>query len=176
MKIFKASFVLIVSFFIFAAYSYGADVAKIGVVDFQKVLDSSASGKAAKAQINKMGEQMKTDLQGKGSEIEDLKERLDKDAMVMSREKREEKDRNLRIKVNDFKSIQKRYRAQIQELEKKLVTNIQKDVVSIVAEIGKKDGYLLIVNKVGVLYSPDKIDITDKIIKIYNSKDVKKNQ
>ncbi len=176
MKIFKVSFVLVFSFFIFAAYSYGADVAKIGVVDFQRVLDSSDSGKTAKAQINKMGEKMKKDLQAKGTEIEQLKERLDKDAMVMSREKREEKDRNLRIKINDFKSIQKRYRAQIQELEKKLVTNIQKGVVEIVAEIGKKDGYLLIVNKVGVLYSPSTIDITDKIIKIYNSKATEKKQ
>jgi len=170
MKIFKTSFVLIFSFFVFAAHSYGADVAKIGVVDFQRVLDSSTAGKSAKTEINKMGEEMKKDLQTKGSEIEELKNRLDKDAMVMSREKREEKDRNLRIKVNDFKSVQKRYRAQIQELEKKLVTKIQKDVVAIVTEIGKKDGYLLIVNKVGVLYSPGTIDITDKVIKIYNSK------
>jgi Skp family chaperone for outer membrane proteins len=30
--------------------------------------------------------------------------------------------------------------------------------------MGKKDGYLLIINKFGVLYSPNSIDITDKVI------------
>jgi hypothetical protein len=32
------------------------------------------------------------------------------------------------------------------------------------------EGYLLIVNKVGVLYSPMSIDITDQLIKEYNIK------
>ena len=47
---------------------------------------------------------------------------------------------------------------------------MQKDVFELIQRIGKKEGYLLIVNKVGVLYSPMSIDITDQLIKEYNIK------
>jgi Skp family chaperone for outer membrane proteins len=48
------------------------------------------------------------------------------------------------------------------------------DVNEIIQEIGKKEGYLLIINKFGVMYSPSAIDITDKLIKKLNAKSSKK--
>ena len=35
----------------------------------------------------------------------------------------------------------------------------------LVEEIGKKNGYLLIISNIGVLYAPNQIDITDQIIR-----------
>jgi outer membrane protein len=90
--------------------------------------------------------------------------------MVMSKEAREEKEREARIKLNDFKSLQKRYRSELQDLEKKLIEQLKDDVFVLVNEIGKKEGYLLIISKIGVLYSPSTIDITDQLIKRLNKK------
>jgi Skp family chaperone for outer membrane proteins len=36
--------------------------------------------------------------------------------------------------------------------------------------MGKKEGYLLIINKFGVIYSPNSIDVTDKVIGKLNTK------
>ena len=94
--------------------------------------------------------------------------------MVMSKEKREEKEREIRIKLNDFKSLQKRYRTQLQNLEKKLVSALLKDVSTLVEEIGKKEGYLLILNNTGVMYSPGSIDLTDRLINDLNARYAKK--
>jgi outer membrane protein len=93
----------------------------------------------------------------------------------MSKEKREEKEREGRIKLNDFKSLQKRYRSQLQILEKRLVGELQQDVFAFVEEIGKKEGYLLIINNFSVLYSPNSIDITDQLIKKMNDSYAKKS-
>jgi outer membrane protein len=93
----------------------------------------------------------------------------------MSKEKREEKEREIRIKLNDFKSLQKRYRTELQSLEKKLVNALLKDVSTLVEEIGKKEGYLLIIDNTGVMYSPGSIDITDKLIKELNARHTKKS-
>jgi outer membrane protein len=90
--------------------------------------------------------------------------------MVMSKEAREEKEREARIKLNDFKSLQKRYRSELQNLEKKLIEKLKDDVFELVHKIGKKEGYLLIISKIGVLYSPSTIDITDQLIKQLNKK------
>jgi outer membrane protein len=87
----------------------------------------------------------------------------------MSKEMREEKERDLRIKINDFKSLQKRYEGSMREVEQKLIGRIKKELYDIVQEIGKQEGYLLIIESGAVLYSPTTVDITDKIIEKYNA-------
>ena len=45
------------------------------------------------------------------------------------------------------------------------MNKMQTEVAGIVKEIGEKEGYLLIISNLGVLYSPTSIDLTDKIIR-----------
>ena len=89
----------------------------------------------------------------------------------MSKEAREEKEREARIKINNFKIIQKRYRTELQNLEKKLNEQLKDDIFDLVNALGKKGGYLLSFNKLGVLYSGESVDdLTAKIIKRLNQK------
>jgi outer membrane protein len=171
MRTVKTAFIAIVFCFGFlVSSSYGADVAKIGVVDFQKVLEMSNAGKLARGAINEQGRKMEGDLKKKGEKIEEAKKKLEREALVMSNEMRGEKEREIRISINDFKTLQKKYMANFKEQEKKLVTRIQKELLKIVAKIGKKEGFLLILEKreAGIIYSPDTIDISDRVIKEYN--------
>ncbi|MDJ0781154.1 MAG: OmpH family outer membrane protein [Desulfosarcinaceae bacterium] len=149
---------------------FAADVAKIGIVDFQKVFETSTAGKAAKDEINTQGKKLEADLKAKGSELEETKKRLEREALVMSREKREEKEREFRIQVNDFKSLQKKYERDLQRTQKRLLGEMRKDVLEIIAEVGKSEGYLMIIEKIGVLYAPSALDISDLIIQKYNEK------
>jgi outer membrane protein len=176
MRIFKLANVLfMVSVFSIANFALAADVAKIGIVDLQRVLETSDAGKSAQVSIKKQKETMEKDLKQKGAEIDQLRQRLERESMVMSKEAREEKEREYRIKLGDFKSLQKKYTEELQSLEKKLVGQIQEDVFSMVNEIGKKEGYLLIISRIGVLYSPNSIDVTDKLIQQLNAKFAQKS-
>ncbi|MDL1967157.1 MAG: OmpH family outer membrane protein [Deltaproteobacteria bacterium] len=172
MKTTKIASAAAILFLFSLTLSYGADVAKIGVVDFQRILEVSSAGKSAQTKIKSQGEKMETDLKKKGSELEELKKRLEREVLVMSSEMREEKEREFRIKINDFKSLEKKYKEEFKILNNRLVNRIKKDVFELIEEIGKKEGYLLIVEKreAGVLYSPTTIDITDKLIPLYNDK------
>ena len=147
-----------------------ADVAKIGTIDIQRIMGTSEQGKAAKAQIKAQSDKMTVALKEKGAEIEELKKQIERESMVMSKDKREEKEREFRIKLNDLKSLEKRYRGELQAIEKKLAGDIRKAVFKLVEEIGKKEGYLLIINNFNIMYAPDSIDITDKIIKELNAR------
>lgn len=161
--------ILIIGTVFCVAPTYAADVAKIGVIDSQKILMTSDAGKAVQAVINKEGRKMEADLKTTGAEIEKAKEQLEKEAMVMSREVRDQKERELRIKINDIKTQQKKFRQQLQTIERKKLDELRKDILQVAQEIGKKEGYLLIIENVGVLYSPTSIDITDQLIKKYNA-------
>jgi len=150
----------------------GADVAKIGVINFQRVLEASSAGKASQVEISEQGKKMEADLKLRQSELQELQKQMERERLVMSREMRDEKERDFRIRVNDFKSLEKKYKQELGELNKKLVKRLQDDVFDLVEELGRKEGFLLIVEKLegGVIYSPKTNDVTDKIIQMYNER------
>jgi outer membrane protein len=95
--------------------------------------------------------------------------------MVMSKETREEKERELRIKASDLQAMQKKYRSDLQDLERRLMGQLQKDISELVGEIGKKEGYQLIISNIGVLYSQPAMDLTNRLIQDLNAKSGKKS-
>ncbi|UCD77455.1 MAG: OmpH family outer membrane protein [Desulfobacterales bacterium] len=177
MKIVKFGIAISILFlFYVGSFSYAADVAKIGILDLQKILETSDAGKSIQNELKSQKDKMESDLKQKGAEIENISKRLEREAMVMSKDMREEKEREQRIKINDFKSLQKRYRSELQNLEVRLMNELQDDLKKLVDAIGKKEGYLMIINKIGVLYAPSSIDITDKVIQQLNAVTAKKKK
>jgi len=61
-------------------------------------------------------------------------------------------------------------------MEAKRVNQMQKEVFKIVNELGKKEGYLMILERKigGVIYAPDHVDITESVINAYNKSFSKK--
>lgn len=157
---------------LFGPAVHAADVAKIGVVDFMRLFEKSDAGKEATAEFNKQGKKREKDLKAQAEEIEELKKRLEREALVMSKEKREEKEREIKIKVYDFNALQKKYTQELRELEKRIKRRIREEIFGLVETIGKEGGYLLILEKheAGVIYFPSSLDVTDQLIKVYNEK------
>ena len=147
-----------------------ADGAKIAVVEFQRLFENSEAGQEIKAQLTEKSKKMEEELKAKGAEIEEIKKRLERESLVMSKDMREEKEREFRIKINDIKTLQKKYEADLQGFQNELMGSLQKDTLEIIDEIGQSEGYLLIMDKRGVLYAPGNVDITDEVIKRYNQK------
>jgi outer membrane protein len=165
---------LVSMFFVLSAFVnlQSADASKIGLVDFQKILDNSTAGKAAQAEINKKGEAMESEIRKMGEEVESLKDNLEREALVMSREAREEKERELRTKISDFRDLQNRHMQTFKEAERDLVQKIQVEVMELLKEVGAKGKYELIIERreSGALYFLDSMDLTDQIIEAYNKK------
>lgn len=169
-------FMAMVFFFCTAGFSFAAGTAKIGIVDFHKIATTSSPGKIVKAEINKKGKEMETTLKKKGMEIDTLKKALERESLVMSNDKLLEKQRNLRIKINDFKQLKAKYARQFKQMEARLLTKVKKDVLDLTRKIGKQEGFTLILekNESGTMYSLKSMDITDKVIEEYNKTAVKK--
>lgn len=159
--------------------AFCADVAKIGTVSFQKIFENSTAGKAVKDQINSEGQRMEQDLKQKGDEITTLQKQLDQGADVMTAAARDEQKWELERKIDDVKALKKKYERKIQEMQMQLVNGVRQGVLKLIQAYGKKEGYLLIVEDLSVVYAPQQLDITDEIIKQYNDQQAKlgkKNQ
>ena len=169
----------LVHFFIIIALiipSYGADVVKISVVDTQKVIDTSIVGKQMTNELKKLYTGFSADLEAKGKEIQKLQEEVEKLSLskntlsAANKEKLDKKTRELRIKIYDAEKLKEKYQNDFKKEEIKRLKYTTKIVEEIIAEIGKKEGYLLIKNTRGTIYSPEEIDITDKVIKLLDSR------
>ena len=152
--------------------AFGAEVAKIGVVDLQRVMDLSSAGKDANSEVGRQHKKLKDELLVRKEKIDALYTKLDREGVVMSKEMREQKEREMRIMINDLKRDEKQFEEQLRKLNQSVVLRIQNEVTALLEEIGKRDGYLMIVSKRdgGVIYNRDTLDITDEFIKYYNAK------
>lgn len=154
---------------------FAADVAKIGVVDFQRFFTTSKAGKAIQEQMTQKGREMEKDLRRNEAEVKEIQDRLEREAMVMSKEVREQKERELRIKVYDLKALEKKYRDELKVMEGKLVGKIRDDLLNLIEETGKKEGYLIIIDKAVAIYNPSTIDITDQLIQKSDAQKIGEN-
>lgn len=155
-----------------------ADVAKIGTVNFQKIFTNSTAGKAAKDKINSEGQRMNADLEKVQNEIKELQDLLgkDSDSGLMNEAARESKKWELDRKIAEVKALKKRFDRKIQELQRQLINQVRKDVFEIINEHGKKEGYLMIIEDLSVVYAPKSLDVTDKIIQLYNAQYAKSSK
>ena len=119
--------------------------------------------------MNKKFREIQSVLNEKKEEIQNLRENFEREALVMSNEKKEEREREIRIKINDIKELQQKYENDMKLLNEKAVKRVRTDILQLVNEIGKKEGFLLIISDEVVLYSPTSIDISDQVIQAYNA-------
>jgi len=147
--------------------SFAADI-KIGYVDFARVQQESKAGKQAYKSIEKMFNDKQSQLDQRQKEIEKLMGELEKQSSLLSEDVKRQKEDKLQ---KDYKELQ-RFKADSEdELNKKkseMAKQMYGEVAAIINKYGKQEGYTLILEKSMVLFAPEGVDVTDKVIKSYD--------
>lgn len=155
-----------------AAENPGAASLKIGLVDFQKVLNSVEQGKKAKEALKAEFDtkQKKLDLQQ--NELKKIRDEVEKQKLVLSEEALRSKESDYKNKVMDIQKNLGEFRQTLVMKETKLTQLILDNIRKIVAEIGQKENYTLVVEKSqdAVVYAASKDDLTDRVVTIYNQR------
>jgi outer membrane protein len=153
-----------------AASAHAADL-KIAYVDIQKAVAESAAGKSA-------GERFKTDVKKaedslikEKNEVERLGEALEKQSAMLSEDSRREKEKDFLRRKRDYERMLKDQQTELQIKEAELKNEILGTLIPIIQKYGRENGYSLVFGKSDVilLYASDALDITDKIIAIYDA-------
>ena len=149
--------------------AFGANVAKIGVVDFQRVLKESRAGReAAEVLRTKQAERM-TELGGMKTRIAALQTSLESlELSTTSAGETTEKRKDLEILLSEFKVADKKYSRLFAEINRRQTEKIKKELVGIIDRLGRKGGYLLIIEKKEALYAPESMDMTNRLIGLYD--------
>ncbi len=157
---------------VFCLFTLGAGAAelKIGVVDFQQVVEQSDPGKKFEAGLKAEGEQMEAEIEKGKEELKALKEKLERESMVMSEKAKEEKQIEFNVKLSGLQKRQAQFRKDFVSKQRQGVGQLRRDVLEVSHEIGKKDKFDLILSKDALLYMDAGVDITPKVIQSLNKR------
>jgi outer membrane protein len=144
-----------------------ADV-KIGVIDTQRILKESKAANSARAVFLKDVEQKRKQLQEKQNEVQAMDEELKKEAKDMTPQARREKADDLAKELKELKRLKSDLEEELKKKDLELTQKLLTEIRDIVNEYSKKENYTIILEKRTLIAFDDIIDITDKIIRLYD--------
>ena len=92
----------------------------------------------------------------------------------MSKELKRKKEADFRAESRNLQRHIKDAEEEIRIKQRETTNKILKELIEIIKEIGKKDGYTYLTSSEFTVYSDEAIDITNKVIREYNKKYRKK--
>jgi len=151
------------------AYSQTSTI-KIGSVDIQRALNECDAGKEAKKALTKEVEKFQRLVAEKQKELQDMKESLEKQVMMLTPEARGTREKELQTRLRDVQrwgeDAQNEVNQRRAEMERNVLVGLQK----VVQKLGADEGYTLILEKsqTSVLFASKSIDMTDLASKAYD--------
>lgn len=155
-----------------AAQKAGAVAIKVGYVDLQQALNSSAAGEKAKDSFKSEVERMEQVLEKRRAKVEKLKGELEKKALLLRDDERVALQRDYRQELRDFERLYKDSQEELKIRDRELTARILVELRQVVNAIGEQGDYSVILegNNTVVLYGSKSIDLTEAVIKAYNKK------
>lgn len=161
------SLVLLASTLVLPAFA--AD-SKMGTVDMQKILLMSDAGKEAKEQLAVRAAKYEAEKNLKEEDLKKLKSELEKQSVLLSESARGAKEKDYQQKLKEYQRFLKDAQDDLQAKNDEYTNKIVDEIVKVVQEFGKKNGYTFIfVKNESMIFLDDKIDLTDELLKQFNA-------
>jgi len=162
-----ACFLFVVTVFIFVEPLRAADV-KIGVIDIQRIMRESKAAQNARAVFLKEVSEKRNILNDKQKEVQTLEEELKNKGKDMAISVRKEKSDQLSQKVKEYNRLKSDLEEELKKKDAELTQTLLSEIRDVVSEYRKKEKYAIIQEKQTLVAYDEAIDITEKIIKLYD--------
>ena len=136
---------------------------KIGFVDVEKLSESAPQIRSAQLKMDAEFGSREKEIIALQREIESLEAALARDGAVMSDSERSKKERAILGKRREGKRVQDEFRDDINIRRNEILRKVNEEIGKAIEEYARKNGFDLILAQ-GVMYSSDKVDITDSIL------------
>ncbi|MCF6808166.1 OmpH family outer membrane protein [Thiotrichales bacterium 19S9-12] len=140
------------------------DAMKIGVVDAAKVYQQVPQGMATADQVRNTLKPEVEKLSKEQQTLADEAKQLEKDRTSLSESDYDNKKAELAAKMQTFQQKYMQIRQQDTQKSQQLAQSFEKAFAESVSEIGKKEGYDMILVKQAAPYAKNQYDITSEVI------------
>ena len=154
-----------------------AEGKQIVTVNIQDVLLGSASGQVVKNVLEEKVVEFQTKFQTEQEEVDAMRAEIEKKSSVWSQQVKEEKERDFQKRVRELQLKSEDAQFELQQLEKQVMEPILNELQKVIAEMGEKNGYALILDsRAGILYADKSMDISELVKKELDSRQEAKKQ
>lgn len=162
---------LLVVVMVFApALAWCQDRVKIGFIDVQRAISESVAGKRAREKFQAQVKKAEGDLLKEKNELERLKGELDKKGPLLKDDERRNLEGDLQRRYVNYQRSMNDQQQELRQREGQMTSDILKELEKIVNEVGKAEKFTLILERSQILYSDQGIDITNRVIEVYNTR------
>jgi outer membrane protein len=144
---------------------------KVGYVDMQRAIQSTAAGKKAKADLEAEFNKRKKDLDKKKADIEKMDQDLQKKKSVLSEEVMNKKQMELQEEMMKFQKVVAENQLEIQKKEKELTMPILEKMRKVIEKVAQDKQFSLVLEKndQNVLFAQKDADLTEDVIKSFEA-------
>lgn len=139
---------------------------KIAVIDTEKILLSSQTGKKALADLKKLQEQKEGEIRAKAQELKDLQTKISEGRLSLAQDKLADLGKQYEEKEINLRRFQDDATRELNKKRDEILGQIDQRVMPVINQAGKEMGYTLIFRKFesGLIYADEAVDITNAII------------
>lgn len=144
---------------------------KIAVIDLRRAIADTEDGLRVQAELQELFDSRQKEYEEKEKSYTAAKaefEKLSKSKKTPEAELRK-KYGELEKMAFELQSAQMNYRREMQQKESQLMYPIVNQMLGLVRQLASKSGYDMVLNKEAVPYYRSDLDITDRVIQMYNS-------
>ena len=155
-------------FLAFAAPVWAQEKIKVGFIDIQRAISDSQAGKKAKERFQAQVKKIEADLLKEKQEVEKLKSDFDKKGPLLKEEDRKNLEKEFQRRYMGYQRSMRDSQEELRQKEGEMTGDILRELEKVVAEVGKNEKFTMIYERSQLLYADQAIDITGKVIELYN--------
>ncbi len=145
---------------------------KVGVINIQAAIASTAEGKQAGAELQSQFAPRATELTNLRKQIEDLSSRLQTGQTTLSDEEKARLAREGDLANRAFQRKQQEYQDDTNDAQQEVVNRIGRKMIEILDKYSKENGYAVILDdssqQTPVVYTANQVDVTQDIVRLYD--------
>lgn len=142
---------------------------KIGVVNFQKLLEDAPQTKAAMQSLDNEFGPRRRELLTMQNDLKARDEKLQKEGAVMSEADRENSERSLRDAQREFQRKASEFQDDASTRKNEEIGKVQRYLVQEIQTYANSQGFDLVLGE-GVFFAKPTLDITANVLSVLNSK------
>lgn len=153
-------FILILGLFL--TFGLQAAELKVGFVNVPRLLEKAPQAEAAKKELEKEFSPRDKRLVAEQKDIQQMEEKLNRDAAVMNESERNKLERDILNKRREFKRAQEEFTEDFNVRRNEELGKLQRHVFDAIRALAKEEKYDLLLTD-GVVYASEQIDVTAKV-------------
>lgn len=141
---------------------------KIAVVDTQRAVMETEDGMRAEATLKKLFDSRQKEIDKKQADFQKEQEDLAKQRGKMSNDVLQKKLEQLQKEMLEFQTQATEYQKELQKKQSDLTQPILQKTLGLIRRLATQEGYDLVVDKQAAPYVRSDLDLTDRVIAMYN--------